>query len=309
MSRFYAHRLIDASQVVENLLPIGNIPSNEAQARELAKFEPELQKCAWHVALRTAPTDDDGQPMLTASHIRSVTNVLTEVVKGGGLDDGSGHVRPIGVLIDAAVTEDVYERVMRQKQHIKEKLEKDAEEADAKAKAKRDRKAERAPLVDGDVLVLSKETREFLDDYMIELAERSRKIPEGVPTHERELLERFIHEQGADALRLRKRTLQTDCEAIVKVMEDTEAASHSGEMAAADLYEWVSNLRYFIAESEFQDRLEYMNREDVRMALLTDAGPDGKQEDRRGKLPGIVCVPWRKVWNQTAKRERDDDDD
>src|ERR1051326_3053998 len=98
MSRFYAHRLIDAAQVVDNLLPIGNIPSNEAQARELAPFTPEVQKAVWHVAVSTAPTDDQGKPLLSAAHIKSVGNVLTEVIKGGGLDDGSGEMKPLGVL-------------------------------------------------------------------------------------------------------------------------------------------------------------------------------------------------------------------
>src|SRR6185369_5668665 len=90
MSRFYAHRLIDAAQVVDNLLPIGNVLATESQARELAALEPEVQKAVWHIALSTAPTNSEGDPVVTAAHIKSVTNVLTEVVKGGGMDDGSG---------------------------------------------------------------------------------------------------------------------------------------------------------------------------------------------------------------------------
>lgn len=309
MSRFYAHRLIDAAQVVDNLLPIGNVPSTESQARELAPFTPEIQKAVWHVALRSAPKDDEGKPMLTAAHIKSVGNVLTEVVKGGGLDDGSGEMKPLGVLIDAAVTEETYERVMRQKTHIKERLERDAEEAEAKAKAKRERK-EHPPTLDGaDSPILSKGACEFLDGYMVGLAEWATKIPVDLPQCERDVIEKMIYEQGADALRLKKRTLRSDCEMIVKVMEDTEAASHTGEMDAADLYEWLGSLRYFISELEYSERLEYMNQDSVRMALLTDAGKEGKQDDRRGKLPGIVCVPWRKVWDQKSKAPRDDDDD
>src|SRR5688572_46882 len=38
MSRIHAHRLMEASEVVENLLPIGNIPATESQARELASL-------------------------------------------------------------------------------------------------------------------------------------------------------------------------------------------------------------------------------------------------------------------------------
>lgn len=303
MSRFYAHRLIDAAQVVENLLPIGNIPSSEAQARELASYESEVQKAVWHVALSTAPTDAEGKPTMTAAHIRSVANVLTEVVKGGGMDDGSGEMKPLGDLIDAAVTEETYERMMRQKQYIKDKM-----ESEDKTKAKREHKAHHLP-PDADVPLLSKAACGFLDNYMLELAQQATKIPAGVSAAEREVLEKMIYEQGADVLRMKKRTLRSDCEAIVKVMKDTEAASHSGEMAAADLYVWMENLRYFIAESEFKARLEYMTLDSVRMALLTDAGDEGKQENRRGSLPGIVCIPWRKVWDQGSKRERDEDDE
>lgn len=157
--------------------------------------------------------------------------------------------------------------------------------------------------------ILSREAREFLDDYMAELARWSDRIPVTLPDSERDVLQMMIHEQGADALRLRNRTLQSDCEAIVKVMKDTEAASHTGEMDASDLYNWVLSLRYFINEDEFKDRLEYMTRDEIRMALYTDAGDDGRQDGRRGALPKMVCVPWRKVWNQTSKRERDEDED
>jgi hypothetical protein len=36
ISRIHARRLIDAASVVDNLLPTGNIPETERQARELA---------------------------------------------------------------------------------------------------------------------------------------------------------------------------------------------------------------------------------------------------------------------------------
>ena len=42
LSRSYAHRLIDAAEVTERLLPVGNLlPVNEAQARPLASLPPE----------------------------------------------------------------------------------------------------------------------------------------------------------------------------------------------------------------------------------------------------------------------------
>lgn len=171
------------------------------------------------------------------------------------------------------------------------------------AAAKRDGKT----ASDDSERVLSKEAREFLDDYMTELARWSDRIPVALSDIERETLQLMIHEQGADALWLRNRTCKTDCEAIVKIVKETGDGT-CGDIDANTLYEWLIGLGYFITPTEYKTRLEYMNLETVRMALLTDAG-DGKQEDRRGKLPGIVCVPWRKVWKQSEKRQRDDDED
>ncbi len=44
MSRIHAHRMIEAAGVANTLLPIGNVPKNEAQARELAPLPPERQR-------------------------------------------------------------------------------------------------------------------------------------------------------------------------------------------------------------------------------------------------------------------------
>lgn len=157
--------------------------------------------------------------------------------------------------------------------------------------------------------VLSKAAREFVDDYIGELARWSEKIPLSLPSSERAAVELMIHEHGAQARNLKDRTLDTDCAAIVKVVKDTEDASHTGEMAAADVYDWLTRLGYFIDQEEFRQRLEYMSREDVRKALLTNAGEDGKLEDSRGMLPGIVCVPWSRLRVNKDRRKRDDDED
>ena len=47
VSRIHAHRLIESTGVIANLLPIGNIPQTESQARPLTKLEPEIQREAW----------------------------------------------------------------------------------------------------------------------------------------------------------------------------------------------------------------------------------------------------------------------
>jgi hypothetical protein len=60
--------------------------------------------------------------MITASHLRSVAKVLTDVVNEGVMDDGSGIPKPLGVLVDANVTEETYERLMRQKEYVKQAI-------------------------------------------------------------------------------------------------------------------------------------------------------------------------------------------
>ena len=78
LSRNYAHRLIQASGVITNLLPIGNtgevtlpMPMNEAQARPLAKLMPELQREAWAKAVESAP---DGK--VTAKHVETIVKAI-----------------------------------------------------------------------------------------------------------------------------------------------------------------------------------------------------------------------------------------
>lgn len=55
MSRIHAHRMIEASEVVSNVLPMGNIPRTERQARPLTKLEPELQQKAWEQVVQESP--------------------------------------------------------------------------------------------------------------------------------------------------------------------------------------------------------------------------------------------------------------
>jgi hypothetical protein len=74
MSRIHAFRLIEASNVTENLLPIGNImPATESQARPLTALEPAQQPIAWQRAVDTAP---DGK--ITAAHVQAVVDDMRQ---------------------------------------------------------------------------------------------------------------------------------------------------------------------------------------------------------------------------------------
>ena len=54
MSKSQAYRLIEASVVIDNLSPIGDVlPKNESQARPLTKLDPYSQRKAWRGFLKT----------------------------------------------------------------------------------------------------------------------------------------------------------------------------------------------------------------------------------------------------------------
>lgn len=124
LDRTYAYRLINAFCVADNLLPIGNIPENESQARPLVPLTPDEQRTAWGIVLKTAP---DGK--VTAAHVKSVTTVFKNAVKTGALDPGTGEEIPIESATAfhwiQAVGEETYERYQRQKTHILENVKKE----------------------------------------------------------------------------------------------------------------------------------------------------------------------------------------
>ena len=72
LSSPYAYRLMDASAVVEHLLPIGStLPVNEAQARPLTTLAPEQQVEVWQEAVKTAPAGK-----VTAAHVKNTVKRL-----------------------------------------------------------------------------------------------------------------------------------------------------------------------------------------------------------------------------------------
>jgi hypothetical protein len=61
--RTYAHRLIEASET-DAVLPIGNKPANESQARPLSALPKEERATAWEAVIERAPKDESGRPKL-----------------------------------------------------------------------------------------------------------------------------------------------------------------------------------------------------------------------------------------------------
>lgn len=66
----------------------------------------------------TAP---DG--IVTPAHVKSVITVLRGIRQTGALDIGEGEMLPLSEALKAAITEETYERMMRQKEYIKQSQE------------------------------------------------------------------------------------------------------------------------------------------------------------------------------------------
>lgn len=296
MSRRRGYELIAAAAVVENVRNCAHEPpSNEAQARELSRLDEVAQQAVWNIALGSAVKDEDEKPLVTAAHIKSVVSVLTEVVKAGGLDDGSGEVKPLGQLITAAVTEETYERMQRQQEYIRQNRERqEADDEEAKERKAR-QKSDRSEV---EVLYLP-EVQDKLARYIKMITEfENMKWPP-----ELGYLARMFQLHKAHANFQKTRNLDDDCEMALTVLRRLSPDAESGiTIAAQEHYDWLFDLGYCMSKKEYTARLEYMSQPDVRMALLTDAGEDGKQEDRRGKLPGIVTLPWKRVWKLPTRK-------
>jgi hypothetical protein len=71
MARQTAYQLIDSASVIENVRNCGQtetIPTNEFQARPLARLDPEQQREAWQKAVSTAP---DGAKVTAAEIVQT----------------------------------------------------------------------------------------------------------------------------------------------------------------------------------------------------------------------------------------------
>lgn len=72
LTRNYVNRLVAAAEVAVDVVPIGTIPKNEAQARPLAAVPKEERAAVWQEAVDTAPKDAAGEPKITAKHVEQV---------------------------------------------------------------------------------------------------------------------------------------------------------------------------------------------------------------------------------------------
>ncbi len=74
MSRIHAHRLIEGAKVTE-MLPMGNKPATERQARPLTKLPPAEQPTAFQKAVAAANQRNEA---LTARHVEEAVNEVRQ---------------------------------------------------------------------------------------------------------------------------------------------------------------------------------------------------------------------------------------
>lgn len=102
-------------QVIAPDSPIGEIP--ESHLRPITGLTETQSQIVWQVVEDTAPAGK-----VTAAHVKSVVNIISEITATSALDDGTGNQIPIAQAttahLKAAITEETYERMQRQKAHI-----------------------------------------------------------------------------------------------------------------------------------------------------------------------------------------------
>lgn len=117
ISRIY--QLLNAAQVEKNISTIGGKDMPERQLREMVALEPDEQRLVVEISKAVAPNGKLSTPV-----IKAVVEVLQEVSVTRALDNGEGGQIEVAKAFEMQVTETAYERLMRQKEHIRENTEK-----------------------------------------------------------------------------------------------------------------------------------------------------------------------------------------
>lgn len=135
MKRNYAYKLISAAEVVDNLegvqTSVGTIvptPTNEAQARELAKLNDVDQVLVWKAVAEAAEKTGGNA---TAGLLKDMAETLVEIRDTGYLTINEELQLPASKLFEERLQRDAEERMARQKEHIDASKKKQAHVANA----------------------------------------------------------------------------------------------------------------------------------------------------------------------------------
>lgn len=105
-------------------------------------------------------------------------------------------------------------------------------------------------------------------------------------------LKLMVQAMAGVALQQSERTVEGDCRNIMNAIEET------GGLSGDDLYDWMIEHFYFMSEEQLESRLLVM--EANKQIIKDNAGSEGKQTKRRGKLPDFY-VPF---YVKRKKQER-----
>lgn len=143
------------------------------------------------------------------------------------------------------------------------------------------------PTPESDSVVLSKQARAFLDDYMGELARWTDKFPVGTSESERSALEKMIYSQGSDALWLKNRTYQADYDAIAELFSFDEGTPGMERAGRADISAWLEKCGYYMSDSDLDARLDVMVKQGV---LEVHSVEESRQDGRRGVMLDLYAL-------------------
>jgi hypothetical protein len=143
----------------------------------------------------------------------------------------------------------------------------------------------------------TKDVQQFLDGYVDHLKELEASVPLTAS-----FLRNMVQAHIGQAQWQKERTIAADCEVILEAIDEYNGISDD------DLFTWLQNRGYFMRDPELDERLEYMKSEGVKLITETDAGHDGKQDARRGKLPTFYVRYYKKRPKMGVVSAEDDDE-
>lgn len=123
---------------------------------------------------------------------------------------------------------------------------------------------------DETAVIQTKEVKKFLADYRASLKRLRKKVP-GSAIFLFDLVDKHL----ADIQWQAKRTVEGDCQLIMKAIVDTGGANDD------DIYSWLSERGYVMRNPQLDKRLQLMI--DNKMIIDENAGEEGKLEASRGK--------------------------
>lgn len=123
---------------------------------------------------------------------------------------------------------------------------------------------------DETAVIQTKEVKKFLSDYRASLKRLRKKVPASAI-----FLFELVDKHLADVQWQAKRTVQGDCQLIMKCIVDTGGANDD------DIYNWLTERGYVMRNPQLDKRLQLMI--DNKMIIDENAGEEGKLEQSRGK--------------------------